>query len=90
MKASEFAAQFLFLLGALDAFDVTFLATNADGTPNDLAREEALLNLITGGVESGALVLLPGMNVGPMTEFAKIILSTMVIWKAATNRPMLP
>ena len=90
MSASTFANQFIFLLGALDAFDVTFVNTNADGTVNDQARAGALQQLIEGGVSSGALISLPGLTVPQVVGFANVILAVVVGWKAATGRPTLP
>ncbi|KKL90268.1 hypothetical protein LCGC14_1906370 [marine sediment metagenome] len=90
MTASTFAVQFLFVLGALDAFDITFVGTNADGTDNQAARDTALTTMLDAGIASGALVPFPGMVSEQFKNFAGGILFTIVKWKAATDRPTLP
>ncbi len=90
MTASNFAAQFLFVLGALDAFDKTFPEKNQDGTLNKQARKDALSNLLDTGFSSGALAVFPGMTVETFKNFAGGMLFTIVVWKAATGRPTLP
>ena len=90
MTASNFREQLLFLLGSVDAFDVTFVNTNEDGTPNEQARLDALQQLIEGGVSSGVIAPFPGTTIPQMIGFANIVLAVIVGWKAATARPTLP
>ena len=90
MTASTFAAQFLFVLGALDAFDITFVNTNLDGTDNQAARDMALTTILDAGLASGALAPFPGITSDQFKSFAGGILFTIVQWKAATARPTLP
>ena len=90
MTASAFAAQFLFVLGALDAFDVTFVGKNADGSPNQQARDDAMNTILDTGLNSGALAIFPGMTIESFKSFAGGILFAIVAWKAATGRPTLP
>lgn len=86
---STSSSQIQQLIGTIDGLEVAFPATNADGTSNQGAQTQAVVDAVKVAVSSGAFSVPPGTTADQIANFAQGLVLVVATYKAATKKPSL-
>lgn len=84
-KLSDYVAMPLSVLGSVEGVLQAFPATNADGTANPAAQNQAVQAVVAAFLNAG-VINFPGVTTDKLTTLASSLVTTILAYKAATHK----
>lgn len=85
----SFGQQIQQAVSTIDGIGMSFPATNADGSPNQQAQNDAVAGAFAALQAAGLQVNIPGIDPAKLVTLVEALIPVINAYKKATNRPTL-